>query len=426
MSLITLLASETLNQWRLDINQLAVDVDTLQTGSGPFALLHVDSNVAYDNSPGIGDGLFLQYDTSQIAHIDSFLTNTDTALAFGTTNNADTTVTERLRINHDGNIGFGTTDIEAWASTYKALEFLDAGIAFNATGNTLDIISNAYNDGAWKYKTTDPSYKTSVLDVGFIVSGAASGTIDTAITFNDLLNISVADIIFNNANADVNLRIASDTKANAFYMDGALGNFGLNTNDIEAWDATLSAIEIGASSAIAGGTLALNELVNLYYDGAWKYKSAAGATGIFKSGTEIIYRVMPTGALDEVEDLVTDVNQISMGLGLTQFNVNSIDVDLQISGNTLANLFYVNGGTDNIGLNNAAPDVSSILDITSTTKGFLAPRMTSAQKNAITTPATGLLVFDTDTARFAQNDANDVWADLATIDDVVALAIALG
>jgi hypothetical protein len=37
---------------------------------------------------------------------------------------------------------------------------------------------------------------------------------------------------------------------------------------------------------------------------------------------------------------------------------------------------------------------SSILQITSTTQGFLPPRMTTAQKTAIATPATGLVVYD--------------------------------
>jgi len=38
---------------------------------------------------------------------------------------------------------------------------------------------------------------------------------------------------------------------------------------------------------------------------------------------------------------------------------------------------------------------SAILDVKSTAKGILIPRMTKAQKNAITTPATGLLVYQT-------------------------------
>ena len=49
------------------------------------------------------------------------------------------------------------------------------------------------------------------------------------------------------------------------------------------------------------------------------------------------------------------------------------------------------------GIGTTAPDASAKLEISSTTKGLLAPRMTAAQKNAITSPANGLLVYQTDT-----------------------------
>jgi hypothetical protein len=42
---------------------------------------------------------------------------------------------------------------------------------------------------------------------------------------------------------------------------------------------------------------------------------------------------------------------------------------------------------------------SAILELSSTTKGFLPPQMTTAEKNLIATPATGLMVFDTTLAR---------------------------
>ncbi|MFN8286019.1 MAG: hypothetical protein U0V74_04660 [Chitinophagales bacterium] len=49
---------------------------------------------------------------------------------------------------------------------------------------------------------------------------------------------------------------------------------------------------------------------------------------------------------------------------------------------------------DNVGIGTPNPDPSSILDLTSANKGFLAPRLTSAQRLAIAAPAQGLLVFD--------------------------------
>jgi len=52
----------------------------------------------------------------------------------------------------------------------------------------------------------------------------------------------------------------------------------------------------------------------------------------------------------------------------------------------------------NVGINatGAAPAASALLDLTSTTGGFLVPRMTLAQRNAIAAPATGLLIYQTD------------------------------
>ena len=49
-----------------------------------------------------------------------------------------------------------------------------------------------------------------------------------------------------------------------------------------------------------------------------------------------------------------------------------------------------------IGINNETPDASAALDITSTTAGLLIPRMTNAQRQAISNPAAGLQVFVTD------------------------------
>ncbi|MEM5565090.1 hypothetical protein WNY78_08235 [Psychroserpens sp. AS72] len=60
------------------------------------------------------------------------------------------------------------------------------------------------------------------------------------------------------------------------------------------------------------------------------------------------------------------------------------------------------------------PDDSAMLDISSTEKGLLTPRMTSAQKVAISSPAVGLIVFDTDESAFYFYDGSN-WKKL--VDD---------
>lgn len=50
-----------------------------------------------------------------------------------------------------------------------------------------------------------------------------------------------------------------------------------------------------------------------------------------------------------------------------------------------------------VGIGTTSPDASAALDVSSTDKGFLMPRMTTAQRTAIATPANSLMVFDTDT-----------------------------
>ncbi|MFT4117881.1 hypothetical protein [Bradyrhizobium sp.] len=49
-----------------------------------------------------------------------------------------------------------------------------------------------------------------------------------------------------------------------------------------------------------------------------------------------------------------------------------------------------------LGIGTVMPSPSAALDVASTSRGLLPPRMTSAQRTAIATPATGLVVYDTD------------------------------
>lgn len=70
--------------------------------------------------------------------------------------------------------------------------------------------------------------------------------------------------------------------------------------------------------------------------------------------------------------------------------------------NTGGDNFFNSGGTSSsaFGVSNATGiNASAAVQIDNTTKGFLLPRQTTSQRNAISSPATGLQVYDTDLKR---------------------------
>lgn len=69
--------------------------------------------------------------------------------------------------------------------------------------------------------------------------------------------------------------------------------------------------------------------------------------------------------------------------------------------------------SQNVGINTtgATPDASAMLDVVSTDKGILVPRMTTAQRTAISSPATGLMVYDTSTGSFWYFNGT-VWVEI--------------
>lgn len=66
-----------------------------------------------------------------------------------------------------------------------------------------------------------------------------------------------------------------------------------------------------------------------------------------------------------------------------------------------------------VGIGTTTPDPSSILEVESSTSGMLTPRMTTAERNAIASPANGLLVYDTDFDLFYFYDSTS-WQSLSS------------
>ena len=66
----------------------------------------------------------------------------------------------------------------------------------------------------------------------------------------------------------------------------------------------------------------------------------------------------------------------------------------------------INSFSQNVGIGTTTPHASAQLEIASTSKGLLVPRVTLAQRIAIVSPATGLLVYQSDVS-----DSSFYWYD---------------
>ncbi|SDF76524.1 hypothetical protein SAMN04487996_112134 [Dyadobacter soli] len=83
-------------------------------------------------------------------------------------------------------------------------------------------------------------------------------------------------------------------------------------------------------------------------------------------------------------------------LGSTQlvsvpFALSSADNQWQVNGSGISNK-----NSSNVGIGTSNPDPSALLDLKSDSRGLLLPRMSASQRTALSQPATGLLVYQTE------------------------------
>ncbi len=142
-------------------------------------------------------------------------------------------------------------------------------------------------------------------------------------------------------------------------------------------------LHIKGSGASAGTTALLvqnsagTDLLKVLDDGELAIKSNSGRV-FTTSGTSIFSYTSGGGG-------VLDVNPS-----------NGNSVKFRVRGDNDIYLIQSNPAGDNVGIGASSPDSTDKLQVDSTTQGFLPPRMTFNQKNAITAPAVGLIVYQTD------------------------------
>jgi len=117
--------------------------------------------------------------------------------------------------------------------------------------------------------------------------------------------------------------------------------------------------------------------------------TASGATGT--TSTNLVFSTLPTLTTPVINGFTGDTSVVNIGGGQ----------------------FY-KATSGSIGLGTVSPNASAVLDAQSTTQGVRFPNMTTVQKNAIGTPAAGLVVFDTTLAKLCVY-AGAAWQTITSI-----------
>jgi len=116
------------------------------------------------------------------------------------------------------------------------------------------------------------------------------------------------------------------------------------------------------------------------------------------------------GSVDATKKMKFEVD------GLTTATTRTItvpDANLTLVGVDTAQTLTNKKFSDYTYAGSGSVDASAIMQADSTTKGFLAPRMTTAQRDLIGTPATGLMIYNTDTKKYNQYNSA-IWVEVGS------------
>lgn len=204
-------------------------------------------------------------------------------------------------------------------------------------------------------------------NINIIASGASAKVMDLQVN-----GVSVVDVRLNRMHIGIGTTFVGDLTTPALLLGSTLNNgFYVDSNRI---------------FIKSGGA----------FTGAFTSTGFVGGSGLFSN----------TSANDLITPIFIPHRLTASGLkGGVQGNSNG---DISIITNNISRIFA--GFTGEIGIGTTTPNARAKMDIQSTTQGFMPPRMTTTQRNAIATVAGdgGLTIFNTTTTKLETWDGT-VW-----------------
>jgi hypothetical protein len=295
-----------------------------------------------------------------------------------------TSGTEKLTINSVGSVGIGTT----------SLALASLRVAKTMTGGT-----TIY--GIWQNGTVQSDVTASAIGFLNTLNTAASAftlssythinlqqsTIGAGSSITNQYGVFIDSLTGATNNFGFYGNIASGTNRWNLYMAGTATNY-------MAGQTGVGTTTLGSYIFNVGGSVAT--LVNFNSTNASGFYTTYSASGVEKA-------YIGLGA-----------NTIS-GLAISDFGIVGSANIVIASGSGGTETMRIDS-TKRIGIGTGASiNASAKVQIDSTTQGFLPPRMTSAQRTAISSPATGLIVYQTDGVEGLWLRTSTGWVELTVV-----------
>lgn len=167
------------------------------------------------------------------------------------------------------------------------------------------------------------------------------------------------------------------------------------------------------SVAIGRNTVITDGMQNAVALGSWAKVSSGEAVAIGASTQAVGSQSVALGKNAKTGE--SGNGSVAIGFDAqTGFNVQNAVALGKGAVASQSNAIILGNNTAQVGIGTSSPNASAVLDINSSNKGVLVPRMTKGSRSVINSPADGLLIYQTDdTSGFYYYQGTNGWTRLA-------------